>query len=82
MLGGLGGALPTGNSASLLSGVLNAGGGGVSGLYPGGPSTGSFLAMQNGLNTINSGTSNSLLSGALSAGPTGAANNCNNLENF
>ena len=82
MLGGLGGALPTSNGASLLSGVLTGGGGGGPGLYTVGPSTGSFLSMQNGLNGMNSGANGTLLSGALSAASAGAANNCNNLENF
>jgi hypothetical protein len=81
MLGGLGGSLPTGNGASLLSGGLTAGGGGP-GVFAGLPSTGSFLSMQNNLNGVNSAANGTYLSGALSAASVGAANNCNNLENF
>ena len=82
MLGGLGGTLPPGSGSSLLSGGLTGGGGGGPGGFQGIPNAGSFLSMQNNLPGLNSGPGGPLLSGALSAATSGAANNCNNLENF
>jgi hypothetical protein len=79
MLGGLGNANSAGNGNSLLSGGLTGGGGGGPGNLPGMPNTGSFLYMQNNLNSITGAQGGPLLSGALSAATGGAANNCNNL---
>ena len=82
MLGGLGNANSAVNGNSLLSGGLTGGGGGGPGNpLSGMPSTGSFLYMQNNLNSINGCQGGPLphLSGALSAATGGAANNCNNL---
>ena len=82
MLGGLGGTLPTGTGGSILSGGLTGGGGGGLGPFSGIPNTGSFLSMQSNLNGVNGGQGGTLLSGPISAAISGAANNCNNLENF
>ena len=79
MLGGLVGSLPNSSGASLISGGLTGGGGGGPGSFSGMPSTASFLSMQNNLNLANAGQGGA---GPLSAATNGAANNCNNLENF
>ena len=79
MLGGLGASIPNGSGASLMSGGLTGSGGGGAGAFSGMPSTASFLKMQNNLNIANGVQGGS---GALSAASNGAANNCNNLENF